>query len=718
MEPLSNFLKVHSAGSGEWTHTSIKNPTGSYIIENKDLSTFYKLYTNALQQGNKLYITERCGTDSPVRIDIDLRIENTQNLLPADLKHFYNKTHYINLCQELWKIIKQYIDCGDVKIYITEKKTPSLKSNGDIGDGFHIVFPTVCCSAKFQLFLRQQILSLGVIENIFADIPFSNNVEDIYDKGIIERNWTVYGSIGKLNGPLYKITGIIDTNDFTIVEETGNNGFQTGNNDIEAGIVDLLSVRNKESVVINIKTNELKFEVDTWYNNVYNGKQPSFVIENKKAIITKSAKVIDLEQIKELVDILSPKRASNYDEWVRVCWCLRNIDESLFEDFDKFSQKDHKKYDYGGVTEVWSGSLDREHGLQLGTLYYWAKKDNLDKYNVILDKDISSMIANHPKTNRGIASIIYKKYGTEFVCINPTSAVDKRLWYQFDGLIWRPKAYPILREYISNDTMKNYFTTENQKFCDMSENLDNELENVKGVDKKKKEREKKVVDKQLKHVTDICTSLETSSFIDNVAKEAGFMMIKPDFEDLINKDPNLIAFTNGILDLRTMILREGLPSDFITISTGFDYELRPSFVTDVKRFLCEILPIKAVRDYTLYYLASCLYGENDQQKLVVMTGEGGNGKSLLIKLIENSMGEYIGTLDVAYVTQKRAHSSKASPEVLSLRHKRIGIIQEPDKNDVLNMGIVKQLTGNDNVVARPLFGDLVIFNNTAKLIML
>ncbi len=328
------------------------------------------------------------------------------------------------------------------------------------------------------------------------------------------------------------------------------------------------------------------------------------------------------------------------------------------------------------------------------------------------------MIAGHPKTNRGIANIIYKKYGTEFVCINPASAVDKRLWYRFDGLIWRPKAYHVLRDYITNDTMKNYFTAEKQKFTELSENVDNELDDLKGAEKKKKQKDKKVIDTQLKHVTDIFDSLETSSFIDNVIKEAGFMMINTEFENCINKNPNLIAFTNGIFDLVTMTLREGLPSDFITITTGIDYDPKPPHIAEVKKFLSEILPIKTVRDYTLYYLASCLYGENDQQKLVVMTGEGGNGKSLLIKLIEQVMGDYMGTLDVAYVTQKRAHSSKASPEVLSLRYKRIGIIQEPDKHDVLNMGIVKQLTGSDKMVARPLFGELVNFCNTAKLIML
>lgn len=716
MESLSNFLKAHSAnGSNDWTHTSIKNPKGSFIIPNNELNDFYKLYNIALNHGNELYITERCNDYSPIRIDIDFRLENTQEKPPATLNHFYNKNHYLELSKEIWKIVKDYIKINNKnasQVYITEKKCPSLKSNGDIGDGFHIIFPELCCSAKFQLYLRQKLLNSGVINQIFADIPFSNNIEDIYDSGIIERNWTLYGSIGKLDGPLYKITCIYD------IEKDSEKGVN-GNQLFSEDTINHLSVRNKEEKILEFKSDSLKFEVDTWYNNVFNKNNIRSNIDNKRIIALTAPKVVDLEQVKALVGILSSKRASHYDDWIRVCWCLRNIHENLFDDFDKFSQKDRKKYDYQSVLRVWnSPNRKEEEGLQLGTLYYWAKKDNLEDYNAILDKDIASMIANHPKTNRGIASIIYKKYGTEFVCINPASAVDKRIWYRFDGLIWRPKAYHVLRDFISNDTMKNYFTAENQKYHDLSEEFDLQIDELKGAEKKKKQKDKKIIDKQLKHVNDICISLETSSFIDNVAKEAGFMMINPEFEDVINKNPNLIAFTNGVLDLNTMTLREGLPSDLITITTGIDYDPRPPHINDVKKFLSEILPNKAVRDYTLYYLASCLYGENDQQKLVVMTGEGGNGKSLLIKLIEQVMGDYMGTLDVAYVTQKRAHSSKASPEVLSLRHKRIGIIQEPDKHDVLNMGIVKQLTGNDNVVARPLFGELVKFNNTAKLIML
>jgi hypothetical protein len=102
-----------------------------------------------------------------------------------------------------------------------------------------------------------------------------------------------------------------------------------------------------------------------------------------------------------------------------------------------------------------------------------------------LDKDISQMIEKYPKTNRGIANIIHKKYGTEFICVNPASSVDKRVWYQFDGLIWRPKAYNILRDFISNDTMKAFFNAENIRYHDLFNDMELQIEQAAAGNERK-----------------------------------------------------------------------------------------------------------------------------------------------------------------------------------------------------------------------------------------
>ena len=54
-----------------------------------------------------------------------------------------------------------------------------------------------------------------------------------------------------------------------------------------------------------------------------------------------------------------------------------------------------------------------------------------------------------------------------------------------------------------------------------------------------------------------------------------------------------------------------------------------------------------VREYTLRFLSSCLSGEVTDHKFYMWTGSGGNGKSLLVKLLQHTLGDYSKTLDVS-----------------------------------------------------------------------
>ena len=57
-----------------YTHVSLGNPKGCYLIEDNDLNKFYDLYCNAVfKKGKELYLVERHSKTSPLLIDIDLR---------------------------------------------------------------------------------------------------------------------------------------------------------------------------------------------------------------------------------------------------------------------------------------------------------------------------------------------------------------------------------------------------------------------------------------------------------------------------------------------------------------------------------------------------------------------------------------------------------------------------------------------------------------------
>ena len=140
------------------------------------------------------------------------------------------------------------------------------------------------------------------------------------------------------------------------------------------------------------------------------------------------------------------------------------------------------------------------------------------------------------------------------------------------------------------------------------------------------------------------------------------------------------------------------------------------FFDDMDNFITKIVPKQAVRDYSMKFLAKCLSGENRDEGFYIWTGTGGNGKSKLIDLISMCLGEYACNLPIALLTQKRKASGAPSPEMALTRGKRLCVMQEPDVNETLNVGQMKEITGNDKIQARGLYKEPFEFTPQFKLI--
>ena len=170
----------------------------------------------------------------------------------------------------------------------------------------------------------------------------------------------------------------------------------------------------------------------------------------------------------------------------------------------------------------------------------------------------------------------------------------------------------------------------------------------------------------------------------------------------------MIGFENGVFDLNTQTFRPGNPEDYVTYSTGYNFsycDKQSTNYIDMMNCICQILPNRAVRDYVLKFLASCLRGEIRDHIVPIWIGKGSNGKSVLITLMEKCLGDYAGTLPTSLITQSRAKSNQASPELSDHVYKRLCIFSEPDTNDKLNSGLLKQLSGGDKIAVRGLFQD-------------
>ena len=170
----------------------------------------------------------------------------------------------------------------------------------------------------------------------------------------------------------------------------------------------------------------------------------------------------------------------------------------------------------------------------------------------------------------------------------------------------------------------------------------------------------------------------------------------PKFLEILDANPYIIGFDNGIYDLNEMKFREGVSSDMVSMSCNYEFKAEYSkHKENLITFLKEILPIDDVREYFLTYLSSCLIGLNICELFTILTGKGRNGKSKLIELIAFTMGDYIGRPKCKLLTGSRPDENSPEPGLLSLKKKRIIMVSEPEVGDKLNSGFIKFITGGD-----------------------
>lgn len=199
-----------------------------------------------------------------------------------------------------------------------------------------------------------------------------------------------------------------------------------------------------------------------------------------------------------------------------------------------------------------------------------------------------------------------------------------------------------------------------------------------------------------------------------------------EFFDTLNEKKHLLGMDNGTYNLNTDTFREGRPDDRITHTTRCIYPTMEDDASEewvmrrkkeIETFISQILPNRRVREFVMTLLASFLSGETNEEHFHIWTGSGGNGKSKLLELFENSIGDYGCKLPVSLITGKRAASSGATPEVANLKGRRFACLQEPSEGAKINAGLMKELTGGDTIYARALFKEPIEFKPQFKMVL-
>jgi len=180
----------------------------------------------------------------------------------------------------------------------------------------------------------------------------------------------------------------------------------------------------------------------------------------------------------------------------------------------------------------------------------------------------------------------------------------------------------------------------------------------------------------------------------------------------LDRDPWLVNCQNGTLDLRTGTLKDHNPSDRITKIVPQDYDPAAS-CPRFDRFLKEALVDDALIKFVKRYSGYTLTGITRERLLAILYGFGKNGKTTLVELLHEVLGDYARNTDVETLLIKKYQG--VGNDVAALKGARFVSAAEVEKGRRLAESKVKQLTGRDTVTARFLFGENFDFKPEFKL---
>ena len=709
-EDLNVFITKYKVEKGKpYTNTSLGNPRASIFVPDEDYETFMNLYGLALTNGIDLHYTEKPKDPSPIRIDLDFRFLKDETSYDTDgstksIKRVYKSEHIQRIMEGYFDIINKYIDipkkCNIA--YVMEKSKPS-ECRGKIKDGIHIVFPHIIVSNNVQHFIRKKILDTA--QDLFADLPVCNEYSSIIDKAIIDVNcWLMYGS-KKIETDCYRVSKIYRYDDGKTLQQQENVTAAE-----EIGFIRMFSMRKHEEILTTVFP-EYVSEIEEYIKHVLPSIDVKFKNKIHNNIFAKSLNInknYTLEEeliiVKRLVlECLNSSRSDTYEEWISVGWVLRNIDYRLLDTWVEFS-KIGSSYVEGECQKLWN-KMRKEH-MGIGTLKWWAKQDNDQKYEEIMNDSIIPLIdicVRSDGAHYDIAKVVQALYKDE------VKTVDKTRWYYYDKERHRWKASvegSVLRIKLSTEICKKFI--ERGHYWNSQGSGDDNPE------------QKELYSQRSTKCLKIATKLKDTSFKENIMKELRCLFMDEKFEELIDSRSHLIGFINGVYDFKMQIFREGMPDDYIFHSTKINYIPYNSEFPEnqeIMEFFNKLFTVESVRNYVLDILACIIDGSIAQERFYIFTGQGSNGKSRLLDLIQKSIGEYYCILPIALLTQKRAASNSAQSELERTKGRRFAVMQEPSENDRINIGFMKELSGNDRIMTRALYKEPYEFKPQFKMIL-
>lgn len=220
------------------------------------------------------------------------------------------------------------------------------------------------------------------------------------------------------------------------------------------------------------------------------------------------------------------------------------------------------------------------------------------------------------------------------------------------------------------------------------------------------------------------------------ALKAAEWQVRAEIEDM-DSDPWKFVVKNGVVDLRRVaetpgLGQEGAPTDLAEWRESWllppQRGIKPTKCAGTvfnpaatcpewEKFIELILPNWEIRYCLQRCLGALLFGANVAQVAILLRGSGGNGKSTLMSIVGEVLGNRDGYAVPArvemFLQTQNESPGKPTPEEVDLPGARCLLASEPAVTDVFSAKKIKALTGGDLRTARALNAPQFTYRPTA-----
>lgn len=174
-----------------------------------------------------------------------------------------------------------------------------------------------------------------------------------------------------------------------------------------------------------------------------------------------------------------------------------------------------------------------------------------------------------------------------------------------------------------------------------------------------------------------------------------------------DQDPDILVCANGVVDLRTGLLMPHDSTRLVIRCTPVVYHpeaTHPDWETAL-----EAVPA-AVRDWLQIRFGQAVTGHvPDDDRMVLLQGGGENGKSTVLAAVMQALGTYAGMVpDKVLLSSPGDHST----EMMTLRGKRMAVIEETPEARHLDTNRLKKMLGTAIITAREVYKNNTSFKPT------